>query len=325
MPDRIRWGILGTGWIARRFAMGLASLSEAELIAVGSRTAASADQFADTFGVPHRHASYTALVNDPDVDVVYVATVHPLHKENCLLGLRAGKAVLCEKPFTINAAQAEAVIELAREKKLFLMEAMWIRFIPAFDRLRQLLADGVIGEVRMVLADHCYRPGVELAPRVLAPELGGGALLDLGIYPVALASMILGQPLRVTSTGHLGATGVDEQGAIVLAYDQGRLAVLFTALRTNTPREIVVMGTQGRIRTTFDWPTSLTLTLTGHEDQVIEAPMDGNGYNYEAAEVMRCLRAGKLESEIMPLDETLGIMRTLDQIRAQWGLRYPME
>lgn len=327
MTDVIRWGIIGTGKIAKEFATGLTVLPQAELIAVGSRTTESAIRFADIFGVPHRHAGYEALVNDPDVDVVYVATPHTLHQENSLLCLGAGKAVLCEKPFTINAAESEAVVQFAREKKLFLMEAMWTRFIPMVVKLRQLLADGVIGGVQMLVADLGFRADFDPLHRLFNPQLGGGGLLDLGVYPVSLASMIFGPPSRITSLAQLGETGVDEQAAIVLGYDQGQLATLYTSLRTDTPKEIILMGTRGRIKihSPMFRPNKLTLSLDGQEDRVIEMPLEGNGYNYQAAEVMRCLQAGKLESDTMPLDETLAIMETMDQIRAQWGLNYPME
>ena len=327
MADRIRWGIIGTGSIAREFATGLTVLPEAELVAVGSRTAESASQFADMFGVPHRHASYEALANDPSVDVVYVATPHTLHKANSLLCLQTGKAVLCEKPFTINAAEAEAVVQFAREKKLFLMEAMWTRFIPLVVKVRQLLADRAIGHVQMLVADLGFRVDFDPLHRLFDPQLGGGALLDLGVYPVSLASMIFGPPSTTTSMAQFGETGVDEQAAIILGYEQGRLATLYTSLRTDTPREAILLGSKGRITIHAQMfrPTKLTLSLAGEEDDIIEMPLEGNGYNYEAAEVMRCLQAGKLESDIMPLDETLAIMKTMDQIRAQWGLEYPME
>ena len=327
MMNKIGWGILGTGIMARLFASELAFLPDAELVAVGSRAGASADDFANEFGVPHRHASYDGLVRDPDVDVVFIATPHPLHKENSLLALEAGKAVLCEKPFTINASEAEAVIRLAREEKFFLMEAMYTRFVPAIVKMRQWLAGGVIGEVRALMAEYGIRADFDPKHRWFAPELGGGALLDLGIYPLSLASMVFGAPARVTSMSHLGETGVDEQAAIILGYDQGQLATMYTALRTETPMEAVILGTKGRIRlhAPLYSPAGLTLTLTGQEDQVVEMPFAGEGYSYQAAEVMRCLRAGELESDCMPLDETLAIMQTMDQIRAQWGLKYPTE
>lgn len=323
----IRWGILGTGRIARTFAEGLAVLPEAELVAVGSRSQTAADAFGDVFHVPHRHASYEGLAADPDVDVVYVATPHSLHRDNSLLCLEAGKAVLCEKPFAINAAQAEEVIALARKKRLFLMEAMWTRFLPVLVRVRELLAEDAIGKVRLLNADFGFSATFDPRGRLFNPHLGGGALLDVGVYLVSLASMVFGPPAHVASMAHLGATGVDEQAAMILGYERGQLAVLSTAIRTATPQEATLVGTEGWMRIHSQWwhPTTLTVTVKGREDQAIRLPFEGNGYHYEAAEVMRCLRAGKLESEVMPLDETLAIVKTMDKIRAQWGLKYPME
>jgi predicted dehydrogenase len=323
----IRWGILGTGRIAKTFAQGLAVLPDAELVAVGSRSQTTADAFGDMFHVPHRHASYEGLAADPDVDVVYVATPHSLHRDNSLLCLEAGKAVLCEKPFAINAAQAEEVVALARECGRFVMEAMWTRFLPAIVRVRGLLAEGAIGEVRLLSADFGFRAEFDPRGRLFDPYLGGGALLDVGVYTVSLASMVFGPPARIVSMAHLGPTGVDEQAAVILGYERGQLAVLTTAVRTSTPQEAILMGTGGQMRIHSQWwhPTTLTLALEGREEEVIYLPFEGNGYHYEAAEVMDCLRSGRLESDVMPLDETLAIMETMDQMRAQWGLRYPME
>jgi predicted dehydrogenase len=197
---RIRWGILGTGRIAGQFARGLAALDDAELVAVGSRAAQTAAEFADEHGVPHRHASYADLAADPDLDAIYVATPHPFHKGNSLLCLGAGKAVLCEKPFTINAAEAEEVVAAARGQGRFLMEAMWTRFVPAAARVRELLAEGAIGEVRMLRADFGYRAGIDPNGRLFNLALGGGALLDVGVYTVSFASMVFGaQPSQITS------------------------------------------------------------------------------------------------------------------------------
>lgn len=327
MSEQIRWGILGTGNIARKFAQGLQALEDAALVAVGSRSQESADRFGDQFQVPRRHASYEELVADPEVDVIYIATPHSLHKENMRLCLEAGKAVLCEKPFTINAREAREAIELARTRGLFLMEAMWTRYIPLMVELRRMLADGVIGSVRMITADFGYRARFNPQSRAFDPALGGGGLLDVGVYPISLASMILGTPDRIASLAEIGQTGVDEQAGMVLGYPGGELAVLHTAVRTTTPQEATIMGTDGWIRIHPRWwiPDTMTIHPAGGEPQTIQVPFTGNGYNYEAAEVHRCLRAGLLESEIMPLDETLAIMETMDRIRAQWGMKYPME
>jgi predicted dehydrogenase len=323
----IRWGILGTGWIANQFAQGLTQASDARLWAVGSRTPESAQRFAEKHDVPRSHASYQALAEDPEVDVVYVATPNPLHREHCLLCLESGKPVLCEKPFALNAGEAQQIISLARERRLFLMEAMWSRFFPLMARVQALLAEGSIGDVQMLVADLCLQFDFDPSDRRYAPELGGGALLDLGVYPISLASMIMGPPSRIMAMAHLGETGVDEQAGIVLRYDQGQVSTLYTSLRVNSPVEAIIMGTRGQIRIHPWWirPDTITLSVDGQEDALIEMPFEGNGYQFEAVEVMSCLRAGKLESDLMPLEETLSIMQTMDAIRAQWGLRFPTE
>jgi predicted dehydrogenase len=318
--------VLGPGSIARKFATGLQSLSDAQLVAVGSRSQESADAFADQFGVPRRHASYAALVNDPDVDAIYVATPHSFHQEHTQLCLRAGKAVLCEKPFAINAAQSAAMIATARETKVFLMEAMWTRFLPLIVRVQELIAEGAIGELRMLWSDFGFRTNVNPAGRLFDPTLGGGGLLDVGIYPVSMAALLFGQPNRIASMADLGETGIDEQAGIILGYPGAKMAMLATAVRTTTPMETTIMGSSGSIRIhSPSWsPTRMTLSNQAGT-QSLEVPMIGNGYNYEAAEVGRCLRAGLTESPHMTLDESLSIMQTLDAIRAQWGMKYPME
>ncbi len=323
----VRWGILGLGNIARQFARDLPLVPNARLVAVGSRTQAGADRFGDEFGAPHRHAGYADLAHDPEVDAVYIATPHTLHHANALLCLEAGKAVLVEKPFAVNATQAREVVQTARARGLFAMEAMWTRFLPSIVRLRELLAARVIGEVRMVQADFGFRSAVNPTGRLFDPALGGGALLDVGIYPVSLASMLLGTPSRVVGLAHLGETGVDEQAGMVLSYSDGQLAVLSTAIRTTTPQEALILGTEGAIRVHSPWwhSTRLTLSRPKQSDEVIDVPMEGIGYHYEAAEVVNAVLAGRTESEVMPLDETVSVMATLDELRRQWGLRYPTE
>ncbi len=214
----------------------MTSLSDAKLVAVGSRTAESAQRFAERFQVPHAHSSYEALANDPNVDIVYISTPHALHYDNTMLCLQAGKAVLCEKPFAINAREASEMIATARERKLFLMEAIWTRFLPSMVRLRELLADNAIGDVRMLQADFGFRTNVDLQSRLFDPALGGGGLLDVGVYCVSLASQLFGTPDRIIGLAEIGTTGVDEQGAMLLGYPGGQLAVLSTAIRTTTPQ-----------------------------------------------------------------------------------------
>jgi predicted dehydrogenase len=327
MTNRIRWGILGTGKIAHQFAEALRRLPDAELLAVGSRSLESAQRFADEFSVPRRYGSYAELVNDPQVEVIYVATPHSCHAENTRLALDAGKAVLCEKPFTINAAQAREVITLARNRKLFLMEAMWTRCFPLMKKLRELLDSGTIGEMRQLTADFGFRAEYRDEPRLFGPEFGGGALLDVGVYPVSLASMLFGPPAKIVSAANLGLTGVDEEAAMILTHARDEMAILHAAIRLETAQEAIISGTQGRIRIHSPWwqPAAITVSRDGKSDDRFDFPLEGSGYEYEAREVMDCLRSDKLESPLMPLDESLSIMETLDVLRAQWGLKYPME
>ncbi len=322
-----RWGIVGLGSIARQFATGLKSAPGAELAAVGSRSQEKADTFGAEFGAARCHGSYEALAADPDVDAVYVASPHPMHKADALLCLRHGKAVLCEKPFTINAAEAEEVIGAARANNVFLMEAMWTRFLPAVQRVRELVREEAVGDIQFVQADFGFRAGFDPKSRLFDPALGGGGLMDVGVYCISFASMLLGTPEHVTGTAVLGETGVDETAAMVLRYPSRAIAVLSTAIRSNTPHEATIVGTDGKIKvhSPFWKATTLTLSRGGRADEVIELPYEGNGYNYEALEVARCVGAGLTESQTMPLDETLEIMKTMDTLRAQWGVKYPME
>jgi predicted dehydrogenase len=323
----IRWGILGTGNIAHQFARGLPFADDAELVAVGSRSQETADAFGDEFDIPRRHPSYEALAADAGVEAVYVSTPHSLHRDNSILLLEQGKAVLCEKPFTINAGEARAVVDVARQRDVFLMEAMWTRYVPAVVRARELIAEGDIGDVRMVQADFGFRAGVNPEGRLFNPALGGGALLDVGIYVLSMASMVLGpHPEQVQSATTLGETGVDEQSGILLRYAGGELALLSCAVRTSTAVEARVIGTDGSILLHSPFFKCGALTVRrGGDEELIELPLEGNGYNYEAIEVGRCLRDGLKESSAMTLDETVALMELMDRIRAQWGLVYPME
>ena len=322
-----RWGILGLGSIANSFADGLKSVPGAQLAAVGSRSQEKAEAFRQKQGALRAHGSYEALAADPEIDAIYVATPHPMHAQDAMLCLNHGKAVLCEKPFTVNAKQAEQVIALAREKNLFLLEGMWSRFFPLMAQVRTLLKDGAIGEARMIQSDFGFRTDVNPKGRLFAPELGGGALLDVGCYVVSLASMLFGTPTAIAGVATIGETGVDEQAAMTLRYANGEVAALTTAIRTNTAQEAIITGTGGRITIHSPWwkPSQMTLTRSGQPDELISIPFEGNGFNYEAMEVAACLASGKTESDILPLDETLSIMRTLDALRAQFGVKYPME
>ncbi len=328
MADRVRWGILGTGSIAKQFAKGLEAIPDADLVAVGSRSQETADAFGEQFKVKKRHASYEALAEDGEVDAVYVATPHSLHKENSIMCLRAGKAVLCEKPFTINSGEAQDVVDVARETGIFLMEAMWSRFLPVMVRVREWLAEGKIGEVKMLAADFGFGSDPNAAKsRLYDPALGGGALMDVGIYPVSFASMVMGrQPVQVQGMAHIGERKVDEQAGMVFGYDGGEIAMLYTSIRNRTPHQGYIMGTKGmiHIHPPF-WKATKATLLAGKDEETVEIALEGNGYNYEAVEVMGCLREGKKESEGISLVETVEIMKTMDEVRAQVGVKFPME
>lgn len=355
--NTIRWGILGTGHVAKLFAMGLEFLPEAQLLAVASRTKKSAVNFAGEFGVPRQYSCYEELVKDSDVDVVYIATPQSLHCAHCILCLDEGKAVLCEKPFTVNASDAKKVVSYARNKNLFVMEAMWMRFLPVIRSLPAIIAQADIGELCALQAN--FGVPTFTGNRQPDPALGEGALLELGVYTLSLASLLFGAPRHIDCQATISARGVDEQSSIILRYSSGQIASLYASLKTAPPNDAVILGTRGelRIHAPFYRPHKISFkrfcvdsvplqpkkgklfmikknfpflqdqflrferflpsVLTEKRNTVV-LPFRGNGYNYEAEEVMNCLRAGKTESDIMPLDETLKIIETTDVIRAKW-------
>jgi predicted dehydrogenase len=318
MSEPLRWGIIGSGWIAQQFANDVALSDAGRVVAVGSRTQESADRFADEHGVEHRHASYEALVADPEVEAVYVATPHPMHHPNTLLALEAGKPVLVEKAFTMNAEEARELVATARAKGLFLMEAMWTRFLPHVQTIRRLIADGALGEVVHVSGDHGQRFPRDPAHRLFAPELGGGALLDLGVYPVSFASMLLGRPSTIVAEIEPAFTGVDGQTSMLFGYASGAQALLSCCSIARTPTRAVIVGTDARIEIDepFYAPTTFTLITQPGEKTVYDEPHVGRGMVYQSDEVARCLREGLLESPLMPLDETIEIMETMDAVLA---------
>lgn len=323
----IKWGILGTGKIARRFMQAAFYVPEAQVIAVGSRTQASAEQFGAQYGVPKRYGSYDAVLADPEVQIVYIATPHSLHAENALAAIQAGKHVLCEKPFTLNAAQAQAVVDAARAQGVFVMEGMWTRCFPVVREIVRRMRAGELGEIRSVLADFGFRPEFNPASRLFAPELGGGALLDVGVYPVALAFMALGKPQQVVARATLGATGVDELCSMLLLYENGAQAVLSASLQVETPKQAHICGTLARIHMPAPWwkPSEAYLIRNDGSHEHLLYPYEGDGLQFEIRHVHDCLRQNLRESPWMPLDETLAIMHTLDALRAQMGVRYPGE
>ncbi len=340
----IRWGILGAGRIAGKFAKGLAILNDAELHAVASRDRARGAAFAAKHGIPRIHSSYESLVADPDVDVVYVATLNVSHHSDTLLCVEAGKPVLCEKPFMMTAAETRDVIAAARARRVFCMEAMWMRFVPLSHALRARLALGIVGEVRAVRANLGFSAPFDPQSRLFDKQLGGGALLDLGVYPLSFIHMILGAPYSVSAHATLGTTGVDEHVTAQLSFTSGVQATLETSIVSQLPGDAVVEGSQGSIH--VSGPLFCPTVLTYRPPVVEEAaeismgskmkmwlaaarrmtgagprhtyPVLGNGYAHQAVEVMRCLRANQLESATMPLDASLRVMETMDAVRAAW-------
>jgi predicted dehydrogenase len=334
MARSIGWGLLGTGAICKAMAQALALVPGARLAAVGSREPGRAQAFIVEQGPPRQHdqprahGSYQALVDDPEVDVVYIGTPHPDHAASAALALHAGKAVLCEKPFTLNGGQAEGLVALARGRGLFLMEAMWTRFVPAIAEVRRLIDEGAIGEPLSLQADFGFAcDDLPATHRVFAPALGGGGLLDVGIYPLSLAAFLLGEIEAVQAQAQLGHTGVDVHTAFMLRHARGGFSQGLCSLRCTTPWRALVLGSAGRIEIEPPFFHAERFTLARHGEPAIthELPHTGNGYAHQIEEVNRCLRAGLHESRVMPLDESLQLMRLLDAMRAQIGLRYPGE
>ncbi|MFE9660183.1 Gfo/Idh/MocA family oxidoreductase [Streptomyces sp. NPDC005955] len=328
--ERVRWGILATGGIAASFTADLLDMPDAEVVAVASRTEAGARAFAERFGIPRAYGDWSSLAADEDVDVVYVATPHSAHRTAAGLCLEAGRSVLCEKAFTLNTAEAAELVALARARGLFLMEAMWMYCNPLVRRLKALVDDGAIGEVRAVHADFGIDGSFPATHRLRDPRQGGGALLDLGVYPVSFAHLILGEPSGVTARATLSPEGVDLQTGMVLSYDSGALAVLHCAVNAHTPVIASITGSKGRVEVPagFFYPDRFVLHRDGREPETFTAATeDGprDTLRHEAAEVMRCLREKATESPLVPLDGSLAVMRTLDAVRDRIGVRYPGE
>ncbi|MEV7086794.1 Gfo/Idh/MocA family oxidoreductase [Streptomyces sp. NPDC093085] len=332
----VRWGVLATGGIAERFTRDAGGLPDAEIVAVASRSEEPAKEFAGRFGIPRAYGDWAGLVADPEVDIVYVATPHSAHRAAAGLALTAGKPVLCEKAFTLNTREAGELVALARERDVFLMEAMWTYCNPVVRHLAELVRDGAIGEVRTVQADFGIRGDNGPFPaghRLRNPALGGGAVLDLGVYPVAFAHLLLGEPDRVQADALLSPEGVDLNTGMLLGWDSGATALLSCSITARTPAAATVTGTAGRIDVPpgFFHAESFVLHRDGAEPEEFRAgtgPLAhaaSHGLQYEAAEAMRCLRAGERESPLVPLAGTLAVMRTLDAVRERIGVRYPAD
>ncbi len=316
----IRWGILSTGGIASAFAKDVARAPGAVVTAVGSRSPEAAQRFAREHGIERAHGSWVGLAGDSDVDVVYVATPHSGHHAASALCLGAGKAVLCEKPLTLNAAQARDLVEMARERGLFLMEAMWMHANPAVREVVRLVADGAIGTLTNVEADFGLGGPFPPTHRLRDPRLGGGALLDLGVYPVALAHRLLGMPASIEATGRLTPEGVDAWTRAELRYEAGAVATLECAIDTETPWVATITGTEGRIVVPKPFFVPDRYVLDGAEVLVPH-----QGFVHEIEEAGRCLREGLTESPLIPWSRTIEVMEILDDIRDQLGVLYPNE
>jgi predicted dehydrogenase len=324
----IRWGILGAGGIAGKLAADLVATPGNTLVAVGARQAERAADFAGRFGAPRSYGSYRELVDDPDLDVVYIATTHPGHHEQALMAIEAGKAVLVEKPVCLNAADAREVFSAADAAGVFAMEAMWMRTNPLIRKAQELVAQSAIGELVSVRVEMGLGRPFDPTHRLYDLANGGGALLDLGIYPVTFGWIFLGRPPAVAVSGSLSPTGSYATVAMQWSYPDGRDAQLWCSAPVKTPYRALVVGTEGWIRTEgrFYRPTALTVNVGGQESR-IEDPLDPDGFGYspEIAEVARCLRAGLTESPLVPAADTIAILDLLDRARAELGVRYPGE
>ena len=318
----IRWGIIGAGHIAEKLALALNSLKDTELTAIASRSIDKAYEFAERFSVRKAYGSYEELVKDSDIDVIYIATPHTEHRKHASLCITHGKAVLCEKPFTVNQREAEVLITLAKEHKVFLMEAMWTKFLPATRMVKQWIEENRIGKVKYLQASFGFYSEFNPKSRLYDPHLAGGALLDVGIYPISYATFLLGKmPDQVVSSAFMGKTKVDEMNIIALRFEDGTLADLSSAM------DAVIIGEKGKIYVPAFWTAEKAelYDVGGKLIETFSLPFTSNGFVYEVEEVNRCLREGKLQSDIIPHETTLAIMKLLDGIRADWGLVYPTE
>ena len=327
MKKIYKWGILGPGYIAHKFAEGLEVLDNAQLYAVVSRSAENAESFGEKYNIKKRYSNYQDFCNDKDIDIVYIATPHPMHKEFCIMCMESGKSVLCEKPVAMNESELTEMIDCAKKNNVFFMEAMWTRFLPSIVKIREMLKNDVIGSIKRVTADFAFN-AIEKEGRLYELELGGGALLDVGVYALSFATMVLGHnPQKINSIAYIGETGVDERTNIIMEYANGISANLFCGISISTIDDAYLYGEKGYIRIPSFWRAERVIVkmYAENEEQILDLPMLSTGYNYEAQEVMQCMDNNQSESEIMPLEESLVIMKMMDGLRKQWGLKYPME
>lgn len=322
-----RWGILGPGRIAHEFARGLQVIDDASLYAVASSKIERAKEFADQYGGAKTYSSYEELVNDPDVDGVYIATPHRFHFDNTMLCLNAGKPVLCEKPLTVNAKEAKELFKVSKEKKVFLMEALWSRYLPIYPVIRKWLDEKAIGEISLMIGSFGFNAPKEADDRWQNPELAGGTLLDMGVYPIAISQWVMQkQPKTVMAMAHIGKTNVDELTTFLLKYDNDVISQSHSSFMSNHVNDFLIYGSKGyiRIHPAF-WATTKATLHTDGQELTIEKPLRAGGFEYQTEEAMRCIRAGKLESPGMTHADTLANMELMDTIRSQIGLKYSFE
>lgn len=325
MNKVIRWGIMGLGKIAHKFAEGLAFVPDSKLIAVASRDYEKATAFGEKYGVKYCYDSYEAMLSNPEVDVVYIATPHVLHYQNTMMCLEKKKAVLCEKPFAMNLKQVQEMISLAKRKKVFLMEALWTKFLPSFQRVQSMIEAEDIGKIQTIQADFGFKAPYDPQGRIFNPALGGGSLLDVGIYPIFLAVSLLGKPAEIQAKANIGRTGIDYSCGMLFKYNSGALAVLSSSIVAHQSIEANIFGDKARIKMHSPFHTTQTQVERIErfvKDEIIEIESEGNGYNYEAIEVGVCLREGQIESPIMSHADSLELMEVLDWVRAEAGIFY---
>ena len=325
MSREIRWGFLSAGGIATSVAQDF-QIAGLKIQAIGARDFQKANAFADKFDIPNRHQGYETLVNDPEVDAIYISTLHPFHKRDALLALNAGKHILLEKPFTINAREAEEIASLAKLKKLFAMEAMWTRFLPSMDAIFEVINSGSLGEIELLVADHSQ--ALTHIPRLVEKELGGGALLDLGIYPISLAHRIFGKPSAITAKARFNHEKVDATTSMIFEYSGGRQATMTTSFLGAGPVTATIMGSLARIEIDKSFYGQTSFRVINRDGEIIKSyseKIQGEGRQYQAIHAQKCIEEGLSESPVMSLGESIEIMRVMDEVRAQIGLTYPTE
>ena len=327
MSKIYNWGIIGPGKIAHKFAKGLSAIKNARVHGVASRSIDRAKAFAQEYKAPHFYGSYEEITDCPDLDVVYIATPHVFHCENTLMCLSKRVPVLCEKPFAMNAQEVQKMIDSATENDTFLMEALWTRFLPTTLKALEIIEEGTIGKVLSIKADFGFNAPFNPEGRLYNPNLGGGSLLDIGIYPAFLTYLLFGKPKVIKASGILSSTNIDVECAAIFEYDGAKIAQIHSSIQTRTKTEAFIYGEKGNIHIHTRWhePSTMSLLLHGERPKDIRLDFSGNGYNYQAVEVMKCLAKGKRQSDLWPLQASLDLITMLDDIRAQIGVHYPGE